>query len=380
MNRCAAWCGLVLLSVVVMATDWPPGACTICLRFLEEGEVSFRAIDQVDQKEREVCARCAAQPELCFLCALPTRENRRTLSDGRHYCARDAGQAVFDGEQIRRLSRDLMGRMQRPLARFMTLPAERIDWEVEDVTQRSHALAEGPARCRHPAMRFTVRRDPDGSMRYTVVLVNGLPEAWVLSAAAHGIAHAWLLEQVPEERRLTTSTVEGFCEWIAWHTLEALGQRVEAERLRSTDLAQGQLEVFLEVDRVYDMFRILEWVRFGADDRLVAGDIERVRRLDERLKPVRHAPQQVIPRSLAPVRGPDQLLLRTILGTGNRRLALINNVTLAKGEEGRARVGTNMVRLKCVDMGDDWVVLEVEGTAGHQVLRLGAADGSKQAP
>jgi hypothetical protein len=71
------------------------------------------------------------------------------------------------------------------------------------------------------------------------------------------------------------------------------------------------------------------------------------------------------------------LILRTILGTGNRRLALINNVTLAAGEEGRARVGTNLVRLKCVDMGDDWVVLEVEGATGHQVLRLGAAAGSK---
>ena len=377
MNRRAVGWGLMLLSVAVMATEWPPGACTICLRFLEEGELSFRAIDQVELTEREVCARCAARPELCFLCALPTRENRRTLSDGRHYCARDAGRAVFDGEQIRRLGRDLVFRMQRPLARFMTLPEAQIDWEVEDVRQRSHALAEGPARCRHPAMRFTVRKEPDGSTRYTVVLLNGLPEAWLLSAAAHGVAHAWLLEQVPTERRLTSSTVEGFCEWIAWHTLESLGQRPEADRLRTADLSQGQLEVFLEADRVYDMFRILEWVRFGADDRLVAGDTDRVRRLDERLKPVRREPEQVIPPGPAPVRGPDKLVLRSLLGAGNRRLALINNVTLAVGEEGRAHVGTNVVRLRCLELGDDWAVVQIQGSEERPVLRLGGVSGSK---
>jgi hypothetical protein len=370
-----AWCASLLLPLTVLAAEWPPGACSVCLRFLDEGEVSFRAVDQVEQMEREVCARCATQPELCFLCGLPTREDRKTLSDGRYYCARDAGRAVFSGEEIRRHCGELLDRVQRSLARFMTFPAERIEWEVEDLTQRSHGLAEGEVRCRHAATRFMARRDGDGMMRYTVLLLNGLPEAWLSAAAAHGLAHAWLLEHVPQERRLTSGAVEGFCEWIAWHALEATGQQGQAERLRLVDLAQGQLEVFLEADRVYDMFRILEWVRFGVDDRLVSGDTDRVRRLDDRLQPVRHEPRQVIPPSPAPVRGPEELVLRGILGTGNRRLALINNVSLGLGESGGAVVGTNLYRLKCVGLGDDWAEVEVEGSADRRVLRIGAAQG-----
>lgn len=374
-GRC--WWIWLLLPVVLVGADWPPGACTICLRFLDEGEVSFRATDLVEQTEREVCSRCAARPELCFLCALPTREDRLSLSDGRHYCARDAGRAWFDGERIRRLGSEVVERMQRSLARFMTFPGSRIDWRVEDYAQRTEALEEEPVRCRHPVVRFTTRPGADGSIRYEVTLLNGLPEAWLLSAAAHGVAHAWLLEEVPEGRRLTSGTVEAFCEWIAWHALKAMGEPNEARRVLAGDLAHNQLEVFLEADRVYDMFRLLEWVRFGSEDRLVAGDTDRVRRLDERLRSVRREPRQVIPPAQALARGPDRLVLRTILGSGNRRLALINNATLAVGEEGRVRVGTNLVRLRCVDMGEDWVAVEVEHAAQPEILRWDRPTGSE---
>jgi hypothetical protein len=359
----------MVLPMVLMGADWPPGACTICLRFLDEGEVSFQATDLVEQTKREVCSRCAARPELCFLCALPTREDRLSLSDGRHYCARDAGRAWFDGERIRRLGGGVVDRMQRSLARFMTFPGSRIDWKVEDYAQRTEALEEGSGRCRHPMLRFGARADEDGSIRYEVTLLNGLPEAWLLSAAAHGVAHAWLLEEVPEGRRLASGTVEAFCEWIAWHALKGMGENAEAERVLARDLAHSQLAVFLEADRVYDMFRLLEWVRFGEEDRLVAGDTDRVRRLDERLRSVRREPRQVIPPASAVVRGPESLVLRTILGSGKRRLALINNATLAVGEEGRVLVGTNLVRLRCVDMGEDWVAVEVEHAGQPEILR-----------
>lgn len=372
-----SWWLWMLMPGLLVGADWPPGACTICLRFLDEGEVSFRATDRVEQTEREVCSRCAARPELCFLCALPTRADRLSLSDGRHYCARDASRALFDGERIRRLGSEVVEKMQRSLARFMTFPGARIDWKVEDYAQRTEALEEEPVRCRHPVMRFSTRADGDGSIRYEVTLLNGLPEAWLLSAAAHGVAHAWLLEEVSGERRLASGTVEAFCEWIAWHALKAMGEPAEAERVLAGELARSQLAVFLEADRVYDMFRILEWMRFGTEDRLVAGDTDRVRRLDERLRSERGEPRQVIPPAPAVARGPDRLVLRTILGSGNRRLALINNATLAVGEEGRALVGTNFVLLRCVAMGEDWVEVKVDHADQLVILRWDRATGGE---
>jgi hypothetical protein len=125
----------------------------------------------------------------------------------------------------------------------------------------------------------------------------------------------------------------------------------------------------VEAYEVYDLYRVLEWMRFGADDRLVAGDDDRMRRLDPELKPKRREPRQVIPPSPAAVRVPDKLVLRGILGSGTRRLALINDATLAAGEEGRAHLGAQEIRLKCVEIRDDAVVVQVDG-GDRQELRL----------
>jgi hypothetical protein len=62
--------------------------------------------------------------------------------------------------------------------------------------------------------------------------------------------------------------------------------------------------------------------------------------------------------------------LRSIVGTGPRRLALINNATLATGESGKAHLGTNLIVLKCVEIGDDWVVVEVGVGEPRRVERL----------
>jgi hypothetical protein len=184
------------------------------------------------------------------------------------------------------------------------------------------------------------------------------------------VAHAWLLENVPPQRRVQTATVEGFCEFLAYQVMEGLGDSAEAERIAKGDLAHGQLATFQESAAIYGFYRILEWMQYGLEDCLVAGDTDRVRRLDERLKPERREARQVIPPSSPPARGPEQLVLRSILGTGSRRLALINNVSLAIGEEGRARVGTNLVQLKCLEIRENAVLVQVEGAVGAQELQL----------
>jgi hypothetical protein len=156
---------LVLLSV---AESRAQGLCSVCNRYLEGGEASARAVDQMTLKERVVCSRCTAIPELCFLCVIPAKDGRKSLSDGRHYCARDAQVAVFGSLEVERICRETVARMERPFARFLTLPSSGVSWAVEDSTLRARGNETEPKRCAHPAYshhvkRVATRTDPIGS-------------------------------------------------------------------------------------------------------------------------------------------------------------------------------------------------------------------------
>jgi hypothetical protein len=84
-------------------------------------------------------------------------------------------------------------------------------------------------------------------------------------------------------------------------------------------------------------------------------------------------------RTIVPTPVPNTLVLRNLSGTGNRRLALVNNQTLAKGEETRVRIGKTNVNVQCLEIRDRSVVLRVGGRTEPMELFL-AGDTSKVAP
>jgi hypothetical protein len=364
--HCALLPMFLLLST---AESFAQGLCSVCNRYLEEGEPTAQATDQMTNQERVMCGRCAAIPELCFLCAIPAKDGRKSLSDGRYYCARDAQVAVFGSLDVERICREAIARMERPFARHITLPSSGVTWAVEDLTLRAEGQKTEPKRCAHPALRFSIASGDEGGRQYTLSLINGLPPARIRSAAVHGIMHVWLAENVAPRRRMHPATVEAFCDLIAWLAMDRFDETAEAERLRKAQDSNSQFLALAEAYQLYDLHRILEWMRFGADDRLVAGDDDRLRRLDPELKPQPTEPRQVIPPSPAVVKAPEELVLRGILGTGVRRLALINDATLAAGEEALAHLGAREIRLRCVEIGDDAVVVQVNG-GDPQQLRL----------
>jgi hypothetical protein len=69
------------------------------------------------------------------------------------------------------------------------------------------------------------------------------------------------------------------------------------------------------------------------------------------------------------------LVLKGIVGSQSHRLAVINNEILEVGEESPVRVPNGHVRVKCLEIGEDYVVVKVEGEA--ETKRL-AMDGNKK--
>ncbi|MEP6663003.1 MAG: hypothetical protein ABJC04_04995 [Verrucomicrobiota bacterium] len=65
-----------------------------------------------------------------------------------------------------------------------------------------------------------------------------------------------------------------------------------------------------------------------------------------------------------------QLALKGISGAVGRRFALINNQTLAVGETASVRVINGQVRVRCLEIRENSVIVSVEGDSERKELRL----------
>jgi hypothetical protein len=64
-------------------------------------------------------------------------------------------------------------------------------------------------------------------------------------------------------------------------------------------------------------------------------------------------------------------VLKGVVGSPSHRLALINdNTIMGVGDTDSVRVGTGRVKLKCVEIGEDYAVIQVEGDNQTKRLQL----------
>ena len=66
----------------------------------------------------------------------------------------------------------------------------------------------------------------------------------------------------------------------------------------------------------------------------------------------------------------SELALKGIVGPVGHRLAIINTAILETGEEETLRVPSGRVRLRCVEIGEDYAVIKVEGVIQPKRLEL----------
>jgi len=66
----------------------------------------------------------------------------------------------------------------------------------------------------------------------------------------------------------------------------------------------------------------------------------------------------------------SELVLKGIVGSPNHRLAVINNSILEVGEEDSVHVPGGHVRVKCLEIGEDYAVIRAEGESQPKRLEL----------
>jgi hypothetical protein len=105
--------------------------------------------------------------------------------------------------------------------------------------------------------------------------------------------------------------------------------------------------------------------RHDATLKMTREQIEEARKLVAEFKPV--GPEFF---DLPPPPLYSDLKLKGISGSGNRRLAMINNQTFASGDQLPVKVGDKKVNVRCVEIHERSVIVAIEGESGQKELSL----------
>ena len=314
-----------------------------------------------------VCANCAKLDTRCYICAMPVKDKFLRLADGRLLCDDDARQAVLEQFEAEKLFDDVKRETQIVLTQLGSLPHHNIKLILEAKARLdktgSNLISAHDDRLLMGLTRTTGRGE--GKFEHTVYLLHGLTKERMTVVAAHEYAHAWLHENV--RRKLNQDTVEGFCDWIA-HRIIAQKNEYETTVLMKSDYSQGQLQAFLAAEKEHTFYLVMQWVKSGVDPEIDLEHLERILVLrDQKAAPAEPFAFATPP---PPRPAPTSLVLKGLSGTKTRRFALINDATFAAHEQGKVRLGESNVVVRCLEIRDDAVVVQVAGRAEPLTLKL----------
>jgi len=317
--------------------------------------------DRVTEDKRVVCPPCSQLRTRCFFCSLPAKESFIELVDGRVICARDGKDVVLEEAAARHVCAEARAELGRLFSRFTTFPGTNATIAIVDQIQM-HQLFQTPGFERQCPSIFGYVRSrvaQGGGWRHPISILSGLPKYRLMAVCAHELGHTWVRENVGPGRDMDRDAEEGFCELIAYRLMEYLNQQAEMNSIKENRYTRGQVDQFLEADTAYGFYTIIQWMKWGTDQRLSKEEPDRIRRVEERaLRSAPVAPNPV-PLVTGPTQVPDTLTLVGILGAGGKKLALINDCSLSVGESGKARFAKTNALVRCVEIRANSVVVEV---------------------
>jgi DNA-directed RNA polymerase subunit N (RpoN/RPB10) len=321
-----------------------------------------------------VCKECTELPGECFACGLPVLKDYKTLTDGRFLCSRDSKEAVGSEKESQQICEEVRNEINREYSRFLTLPDTNTLISVVDKFYLE-TLFKSPGYERSCVSVFgatQTREVAPGKIIHSVYLLSDLRKSRLMAVYAHEAAHTWIGENVKVARRasMDKNTLEAFCELLAYKFLDGRHEDLETQNIKNSPYTKGQIDVMLAADSRYGLNAVLEWMKSGEDDKLEMSDLDRVRAVKSEVRTAAIQPQLLVVQPAVPTPVPDRLVLKGISGTANNRFALINNATLEVMERGKVRVGQTNVTVRCLEIRDHSVVIEVNGTGQKTELFL----------
>jgi hypothetical protein len=113
----------------------------------------------------------------------------------------------------------------------------------------------------------------------------------------------------------------------------------------------------------------VDWIQYGEDEELSASDPGRIRKVVTARRTAAPASSFVAYKT-APVTVPTNLVLRAIFWDPTRPSAVINDRTFGPNEEGKVRLGTTNVNVRCLAIRKDGVRVRLLNSAEERELAL----------
>jgi hypothetical protein len=227
-----------------MYTNQSPKHCHICGRRLRGRAWAYAPNGKPDEQAIVVCHQCHQKAPRCDACGLPMGENHIRLPDGRRTCPRCHQTAIYDPAQ----AQALFERVARVVTEQLGLGLNvGTDFGLVD-HRHLQRLAEEASSPLHDDADKVIGLFVRKGRRRTMALLSGLPQALLIQTVAHEWAHAWQGENCP---LLQDPFIrEGFAEWVAYKTLQAMGAVKKMELMERQDGLYGQaLRKMLALER-----------------------------------------------------------------------------------------------------------------------------------
>ena len=230
--------------------------CQLCGRRLWGGGWVYAPNGIPDGQSIVVCDRCQETAPRCAVCGRPMGAQYVTLPDGRSSCAYCHQTAVYELAR----GQALFERVAHVVADELGLrPNVGTEFTLADYQHLQRLVSEAaidPGGDASKVVGLFVRK----GRRRVMYILSGLPQILLIQTVAHEWAHAWQGENCP---LLQDPLVrEGFAEWVAYKTLQAMGAIKKTALMEQEKGLYGQgLRRMLELEQHSGPHGVLEFCR-----------------------------------------------------------------------------------------------------------------------
>lgn len=334
----------------------------------------FLADDKARGGKHEVCGDCLKLEAHCFACGLPVKARFTTLPDGRLLCVPCSRDAVVPDEKAKKICLETRDDLDRLFSRYLSFPQTNVVLTIVD-RFTLESLFKSPGYARECSAVFGATQThavTGGSRVHAINILSSLNKAQLETVAAHEFGHAWINEKLSTDRKasLSPDALEAFCELIAYTLMDDRRAGYQKKAIKENPYTRGQLDAFLTAEARHGFNAILDWMKSGETDKLDAADPDGVRatQATENAAAVAVLPAYLL--NAPPVVLPEKLMLRTISGSANKRLAIINDRTFATMDLARVRLAKTNVMVRCLEIRTNSVLVRFEESGAKLELLL----------
>jgi hypothetical protein len=348
-----AW--LLLAAVSTFAAGETNYLCAVC------GKGPLHGLIRIS-KWGPVCDDCLKIKDRCSICGLPVHEGDAHVQtgDGRFICGFDKTNAVLTLDQAKALFAQTRGEVVEMLGPSFALKYADVTVSLFDVDYWSE---KGRTNGLHDFGFASTRKAADGRCTHEVVLLSGRLRDEIAATAAHEYTHLWINENRPDGRVIDPDTIEAICELTAYKLMAQRKMPDLQEHIRENPYTNGKIKTLIAVATKAGNDYVLNWVKFGKTETLEEDD-------DFARLP---SPESVVTTKFtaAPPSLPAGLKYSGIMQIGNWRQAVINGVAFAAGEEKPLKLRDKRVLVRCREIRDNDVTIEVNGATDPLTLARG---------